>query len=49
MINESKETLKRLDAALNAEDIQPTLLKDNAINELINRWKKLVSEEKPKR
>ena len=41
IINEGKEILKRLDSALNSENLDKVLEEDNNLKNLIEKWKKL--------
>jgi hypothetical protein len=48
IINEGKEILKRLDTALNSENLEKVLEEDNNLKILIDKWKKLGKMDNPK-
>jgi predicted GIY-YIG superfamily endonuclease len=49
IINEGKAILKRLNNALDSEDVNKAIEEDDNLKELIKKWKKRISEENPKK
>jgi len=48
IINEGKEILKRLDSALNSENLEKVLEEDKNLKMMIDNWKKLSKITKTK-